>query len=1696
MFNKISYILLLILNSQLATAERCFSIFNSSAQDSAPETLQSLAEKFEKPTDEYRPQVWWHWLGSNFTKEGITKDLESWRESGIGGGCIFNISSSVQESHFPMENNPFPEQTFRSPAYWSAIEHTMKEAKRLGLTMGLHGTPGYATTGGPWIPEERGMKAIISSKTEIEGGKRVKILLPRPELPEFTGYDSKYLPDYKPHKATLYWDVTVMAVPVKENISVADIVELKDFMAADGTLSWRPPAGKWVIYRYGYAPTMAHPHPLPDDIIGRAMEVDKMSREDNVFHWTQLLEPLKQHIGEYFGNTFSYIWVDSYESGYQNWTRDFREQFVRLKSYDPVRWIALYQYKTGKNLEHKFNAWTNNKFETELPEFQRFLTDYNEVVNRLYMDNGFAVAKEMLHKYGLKLYWEPYGGPFSNYEGSVMADVPVDEFWSSQDFVYDNPNTLRAAVTANKRIIAAEAFTGAPVFSRYTETPAFLKHVADGGFAQGMNLYFLHHWVHQPFDNRYQPGLGMGWWGTHFSRFQTWYRESKAFFTYLARCQMLLQQGSLVPDSPSENYKRTFYYTHRRTPEADIFFITNPFDEKLETFAFPIKDKVPELWDAYTGSVGKTAIWRQKGDSVYVDLNLEKDHSVFVIFSSNPIRKNDVKQWTDAAETLIDGKWRVTFIPKTGEKSFTKSFSELADWSKNEDKRVKYFSGTAVYENSFVIANENHNPLVILDLGEVHDMATVEINGKEIAVLWFSPFKIDISDYVKTGKNFIKIYITNTWANRLIGDEQYPADFEWGTDRGEEGRAMKSFPNWFLKNKPRPEKNRKTFNLWYYYRKDSELQPAGLLGPVKLFFRQSNDQNIEVYDLKCEYLTEPIGIDNPYEKGQMAEWNYSPRLSWKCKSLDVENKKQKAFRITVALSENDLKQRKNLLWDSGIIESDKQFCFLPQEIMRSHTKYLWQVELMANGELKNISSFSTGLLKSDWKGKWICKNNTPKDQHIIFRKEFDLQSIPENNTFAFVASCGYHELYVNGVKADDRALAPAVSQLGKRILYVSYDISRLLRKGKNRIEVAYGAGWSMNNYFEYYEKTRQGILVQVYDETGNFSLASDTTWLCKDDYSKNSGKFDFMDMGGELINGNCKTENTEWINASVLNNYNPVLSAQMTDYSKIIEEIPAKKVTEITDDSGNIIYRVDMGKEFTGFLEAKFDGLSTGDTVVIQVSMRDFAYVYVQATDTVRNQIIEEQKQRHIYIARGENGETFRNRFNFFAGRYIHFRGLKKTPELQNIKGLAVSSAPDFTADFESSSPLFNRIFSTDKYTFQMCNTEGVTVDCPNRERLGYGPEGAYQTAWGTGLPCFNSASYYVKNVRDWADVQRADGSINNVAPQVSDMYGCVLNGTAILNIAWEHYRVYGDDRILKLAFATGEKYLEYLGKFMKDNLLTPYDTHGYFLGEWVSPGPIFEYGDTEEALYNNNCTLATALDYYIKIGKILDAENLLPVEKKLTELREAIHNRFYNHQQHSYLNGDQVRTAWALFANIVPDSLREETENRLLSLINNQNYLNVGSFGRFPFFKTVLDSGIYADALANVMMRTSYPSYGYFFEKGCTAFPEMWEIDCPNSTLIHTSYTGISAYFIKYLAGINEASCGYDTILINPRPIAQLNFCNAQIETPFGRVSSCWTRTDSSIKYSFTIPFGATAILKIGNCEHIVSAGKYEFAE
>jgi hypothetical protein len=181
----------------------------------------------------------------------------------------------------------------------------------------------------------------------------------------------------------------------------------------------------------------------------------------------------------------------------------------------------------------------------------------------------------------------------------------------------------------------------------------------------------------------------------------------------------------------------------------------------------------------------------------------------------------------------IEGAWTVSFPTPTG-KPRNVDFERPISWSRHADPEVKYFSGTAVYRKTFSVAPEMlaDGRAVYLDLGRVAVMARVKLNGKDLGLLWTSPFRVDVTPALRAGENRLEVSVTNLPVNRLIGDEQLPEDCE----RTPDGQ-LKSWPAWLSEGKPSPT-GRRTFATYRVWRRDSPLQESGLLGPVRLHVTQ------------------------------------------------------------------------------------------------------------------------------------------------------------------------------------------------------------------------------------------------------------------------------------------------------------------------------------------------------------------------------------------------------------------------------------------------------------------------------------------------------------------------------------------------------------------------------------------------------------------------------------------------------------------------------------------------------------------------------------------------------------------------------------------------------------------------------------------------------------------------------------------
>jgi hypothetical protein len=244
--------------------------------------------------------------------------------------------------------------------------------------------------------------------------------------------------------------------------------------------------------------------------------------------------------------------------------------------------------------------------------------------------------------------------------------------------------------------------------------------------------------------------------------------------------------------------------------------------------SFRVTGKVPELWNPLTGEISKIHTWREENGRTLIPLHFTPEGSEFIVFRTvqpEPhiveikkdgkqvfpnnefgsgkyplISLNDARNglsaeiyeqgnytltWSDGQTSRISGEKTISFqtisspwilrfdtVPGGPEQI---SVDSLKSWTDFQQDGIKYYSGKAVYINSFELNKpELKNNKILLDLGNVQEMAVITVNGHELPLSWKAPFQVEITPYVQKGNNELKVAVVNLWPNRLIGDSKLP----------------------------------------------------------------------------------------------------------------------------------------------------------------------------------------------------------------------------------------------------------------------------------------------------------------------------------------------------------------------------------------------------------------------------------------------------------------------------------------------------------------------------------------------------------------------------------------------------------------------------------------------------------------------------------------------------------------------------------------------------------------------------------------------------------------------------------------------------------------------------------------------------------------------------------------------------------
>ena len=865
---------------------------------------------------------------------------------------------------------------------------------------------------------------------------------------------------------------------------------------------------------------------------------------------------------------------------------------------------------------------------------------------------------------------------------------------------------------------------------------------------------------------------------------------------------------------------------------------------------------------------------------------------------------------------------------------------------------------------------------------------------------------------------------------------------------------------------------------------------------------------MNVKNLRTEYKINPLGIISS-----------NPRLSWE---LDAkkENSLQTAYRIKVASTPEALKNDQ-LVWDSDVVTS-AQSVFVKYEgpQLVSGQRLYWQVTVWDNqgnqASSDETAYWEAGLLTSgEWRAAWISpgweEDRSQSNPCPFFRKEFNVnKQVVKARIYA--SALGLYELYINGSRVGKDYFNPGWTTYNKRIQYQVYDLTALLKQGKNALGVVVGDGW-YRGFFGFQGKRnlygdKAGLIAQLeitYKDGSKEYILSDPSWKSSKGPLLKSEIYhgELYDARLEIAGwANPGFDDSNWEKVNTLNQSGKVLVPTEGEPVRITQTI--KAIKKFVTPRGELVF--DFGQNLVGWVRFRLKG-ERGQAIVLH-----HAEVLDQEgnfyTDNLRA-----AKAEDAYIFKGEGIEEYEPRFTFHGFRYLRLSGYSGEICLDDIEGRVVHSDMEEIGEFECSDLLINRLQQNIQWGLRG-NFLDVPTDCPQRdERLGWtGDAQAFAPT-----ACFNrnTGAFFTKWMKDLQLDQKEDGNVPWVVPNIlkdgggtgwSDGFGGTGWADAAVIVPWTVYQSYGDLQILENQYESMKAWEEYMIRHSGSRYIFDY---GFHFGDWLSFAEYYTYNYNAPdygyaGAHTEKDLIATAYFYHTtslmsKIASLLgqkeDAERYAGL---LPKIKEAFHQEFIT-PNGRLISGTQTAYVLALGFGLIPDEEREAMAKRLADDVRYFGHLTTGFLGT-PLLCRVLSDNDYPDLAYQLLFNKRYPSWLYPVTMGATTIWERWDGIKPDgsfqtvgmNSFNHYAYGAVGQWLYSTVAGLNidPLQPGYKHSIIKPCPTKQLNYARASLKTMYGLLLSSWEIKGEEVIYKFSIPVNtsATIYLKAEELSHSYS--------
>ena len=705
----------------------------------------------------------------------------------------------------------------------------------------------------------------------------------------------------------------------------------------------------------------------------------------------------------------------------------------------------------------------------------------------------------------------------------------------------------------------------------------------------------------------------------------------------------------------------------------------------------------------------------------------------------------------------------------------------------------------------------------------------------------------------------------------------------------------------------------------------------------------------------------------------------------------------------------------------------------------------------------------------------------------MLRKEFRAIGRVKRATL-YISGLGLFEASLNGSKVSDDVLVPALSDYDKRVFYLTYDVTKLLKPGDNAIGVILGNGRYFAPRVKVPTFTRTfgypKLLLQLEVEYANGNVervVSDQSWkLTASGPIRANNEYD-----GEVYDARKEMKgwsqpgfnDREWQQAQLVKAPTGTMAAQMIEPIRVTENVKPVKITEPRPH----LYIFDMGQNMVGWCRLTVSGPRG-----TRVSLRHAERLRPDGTLYVDN--LRSAQATDVYILKGNGSEVFEPRFTYHGFRYVELRGFPGEPNLSSLEGREVHDALEQHADFTTSNALVNKIYKSIVWGTKD-NYRTIPTDCPQRdERQGWLGDRSEESR---GEPyLFDVAAFYSKWVQDIADSQDSKGSVSDVSPAYWPFYSNNVTWPASFIIVPSHlYYLYGDLRVIKEHYEGMKKWITHMQTYLKDDLM-PRDVYG----DWCVPPESPNLIHSEDPARKTDPTVLGTTYYYhllrlmARYATLLDKESdAKSFDGLASRVKEAFNRTYFNKATATYSNGSQTSSVLPLAFGMVPVSERQSVADALVRKIEEQNkgHIGTGLVGGQWLMQVLTDSG-HADTAFEIASQNTYPSWGYMISQGATTIWELWNGDTANPAMNsgnHLMLVGdLVSWFYEDLAGIrpDPMQPGFKHVIMRPNPVGDLTFIKASHKSPYGEIRSDWRRDGERFTWNLTVPVNATATVYV----------------